>query len=413
MENVAHEPGPGVERNRPMIKHLFKLIWNRKRVNALIMTEIFFSFIVLAVVATTIVYEIDTYSQPVGFSYERVWAVTPDSKLPQTREYRDAEIRGKLLLYQAMRDMPEIESITPTSVTPYSNSTWIHSVDFNGHKYEVEVGRAGDEALKAFNLHMVKGRWFDKSDDADQNPAVVINARLSKALFGDEDPIGKSLDTTRFFKGKVVGVVDEFRKGGEFYTPNYFAFNRLLMTDTARGTFWGFAIKVKDGTTAAFQGKLAATLAATQKGWSFDITPLSKRRDEDFQVHLVPLIAGGLIAGFLLLMVGLGLIGVLWQNVSQRTREIGLRRALGGTSQNVYRQILGELLVIATLGIVAASVVVLQVPLLNLLSFVGAKVYIIGMTLSLLLMYSLTFICGLYPSWLAMEIHPSEALHYE
>ena len=121
----------------------------------------------------------------------------------------------------------------------------------------------------------------------------------------------------------------------------------------------------------------------------------------------------GLIATFLLLMVGLGLVGVLWQNVSQRTREIGLRRAIGGTAQMLYRQILGELLVIATLGIFAATILVMQAPLLNLIAVVKASVFILGLGISLVLMYFITFICGLYPSWLAMEIHPSEALHYE
>jgi putative ABC transport system permease protein len=397
-----------------MIRHLFKLVWNRKRVNALILAEIFISFIVLCVVATAVVYHIDCYRQPTGFRYENVWRVWPDTKLPMGRQYRQARLDGKQSLYLAMKDLPEIESIAATTVTPYSTSTSLTNWGDGKVMHETELALASDDAAAVLGLHVVQGRWFDKTDDASPDGAIVINARLARELFRDANPIGQMLDTSQSTRGRIVGVIEEFRKGGEFARKGNFLFERLVMTDTAaRRDWWGFVIKLREGTDAAFQGKLARVLAATQKTWSFDITPLANARTKNFQVHLAPLIAVGLIAGFLLLMVGLGLVGVLWQNVSQRTREIGVRRALGGSAEMVYRQILGELLVIATLGIAAASAVVLQVPLLNLIDFVTPAVYVVGFSVSIALMYLLTILCGLYPSWLAMDIHPSEALHYE
>ena len=63
------------------------------------------------------------------------------------------------------------------------------------------------------------------------------------------------------------------------------------------------------------------------------------------------MIAAGIVAVFLLLMVVLGLTGVLWQNVTQRTPEIGLRRAMGAPPGRHPRQILGELLVITTMAV--------------------------------------------------------------
>ena len=172
-------------------------------------------------------------------------------------------------------------------------------------------------------------------------------------------------------------------------------------------------IKVKPGTTAAFKEKLDQTMASTAKGWSFDIKTLEEMRKADFKPRLAIMIVVGLVAGFLLLMVALGLIGVLWQNVSQRTQEIGLRRALGSTSQQVYKQILGELLVLTTFGLLVGTVIIVQFPLLDLISFIPAKVYAAGFVISTGLMYLLTFTCGFYPSWLTMDIHPAEALHYE
>ena len=70
-----------------------------------------------------------------------------------------------------------------------------------------------------------------------------------------------------------------------------------------------------------------------------------------FRFFLTPLIVAGTLAFFLLLMVGLGLIGVLWQNLLQRTREIGLRRAAGASRAAVHRQVLLEQLVLTSLGV--------------------------------------------------------------
>jgi putative ABC transport system permease protein len=112
-------------------------------------------------------------------------------------------------------------------------------------------------------------------------------------------------------------------------------------------------------------------------------------------------------------MVALGLIGVVWQSVSQRTSELGLRRALGASTARIYWQISGELLVITSLGLALGVFLVAQFPLLDVLPFVSPRVYLYGLVLSVLLVYALTIACCVYPSRLATKIMPAEALHWE
>jgi putative ABC transport system permease protein len=114
-----------------------------------------------------------------------------------------------------------------------------------------------------------------------------------------------------------------------------------------------------------------------------------------------------------MIMVALGLIGVLWQSVTRRTMEIGLRRAQGATAANIYLQIMGELFFIATMGLIPGILLIVQFPLLNLIGDLKISVYFYSIAISMLLIYLLTFICGLYPGWLATRIRPAEALHYE
>jgi putative ABC transport system permease protein len=155
------------------------------------------------------------------------------------------------------------------------------------------------------------------------------------------------------------------------------------------------------------------TLESVEKDWTFQVVMLDQARNAYFKEQVAPLIAGGIVSVFLLIMVALGLVGVLWQNVTQRTKEIGLRRALGGDADNVSRQIHGEQFVITSLGVGAAAILLMQVPLLDLVSFIKPEIYFTSLAISVLVMYVVTHLCSLLPSWLAMDIQPAEALRYE
>jgi putative ABC transport system permease protein len=115
-------------------------------------------------------------------------------------------------------------------------------------------------------------------------------------------------------------------------------------------------------------------------------------------------------------MVTLGLTGVVWQNVTQRIREIGLRRAKGARIENIHRQILGELVVMSSLALLVGVLLVAQVPLLPLpadLTWIPVSVFVLSILLSVVAIYVLTLLCGWYPARLATKIQPAEALHYE
>ena len=96
------------------------------------------------------------------------------------------------------------------------------------------------------------------------------------------------------------------------------------------------------------------------------------------------------MAFFLLLMVGLGLIGVLWQNLLQRTREIGLRRAAGASRAEVHRQVLMEQMLLTTLGVLLGTMLVAQIPILDLIGFVTGRVFAGGLLVAMVSIYLLS-----------------------
>lgn len=401
-----------------MIRHLLKMVWNRKRTNFLIILEIFVSFLVLFGVVVSGVYLSTNYRQPLGFAYQNVWDV-------EVHQQGNGEAEGNALpavsvrqMAQALQELEEVESVTGIGYAPYSQSSSSSTTKITGRSIRYEHNQATDNLASVLDLQMVNGRWFNSEDDAVNYNPVVINQRLARELYGDEDPIGKPLGepplppkdgTPAPPPSRIIGVFTDFRQHGELAELVSFLFTRQKAESAPNNLL----IKVRPGTTAAFEEKLARKLRTVNKDWSYVIEPLPNMRETSFKIYLAPLIAAGLVAAFLMIMVALGLTGVLWQNVTQRIREIGLRRAKGATANDIHTQILGELVVIATFGLLLGLAIIVQLPLLDFLAFLSTEVYVYSVLISLALIYLLTLLCGLYPSRMATRVQPAEALHYE
>jgi putative ABC transport system permease protein len=397
-----------------MIKHMLKIVWNRKRVNFLITVEIFVSFLVLFAVVVFVVFYTDNYRQPLGFSYENVLNVSIDVKQESDDYHSPEQVELTRQLYLAAKQFSEVEDVAGALTAPYTMSSSSSVYGLNGREIRYEQNEVTDSFKDVLNLTMIAGRWFGREDDGANWRPVLINEKLARDMFGAEDPVGKSIsERGESLETRVIGVFTDFRRQGEFAGPGNYVLNRKNLNDPKDRPPRNLLVKVRPGTTAEFEEKLMNRLQAVARQWSFEIEPVAEMRDTMLKLSIVPIAAFGTVAAFLMIMVGLGLTGVLWQNVTQRTKEIGLRRAKGATVGNIYAQILGELMLIASFGLAVGVAVVVQFPLLDLLGFISTKVYLYSIVISLALVYLLTVVCGLYPSRLATKVHPAEALHYE
>ena len=394
-----------------MIRHLFKMVWNRRRTNALIILEILFSFLVLFGVTTLGVYYLNLYHQPLGFKYQNVWNLGVDVKINRNDEWTPEMVETARQVFLALQDFSEIEGFAGIQNRIFGSSTSTTQVGENQLSMQNEVT---DRFKDVMGLQLTHGRWFDRSDDGVNYDPVVINERLRQAYFGSEDPLGKNIaHPKRERHRRVIGIVTDFRQHGELDSLSNYFFQRTRIGHPKDRPPQNILIKLRPGTTASFEEKLVTRLQAVARNWSFEVQPLSVSRESKLRWGLAPLIAVGIVATFLLIMVALGLVGVLWQNVTQRTKELGLRRALGGTAGSVQLQVLGELFVTTTAGIALGSLLIVQMPLLGVISNIGGAVYIYSFVISLLVMYAITTLCGLYPSSLATKVQPATALHYE
>ena len=386
-----------------MIRHLCKLVWNRKRANALTAFQIFISFLILFITVSLAVDEVNNYRQPLGFSYENRWVV-----FPSLRSDSEGEKPSRRQVYQALEEFDWIESVASANAgaLPYGQGR------YGAFSIEGEIvwhGAVSDEFHKVLDLELVSGRWFSEEDAVLDWEPLVITQPLSEALFGEEDPIGQRVEEWKRGEedARVIGVIADYRRGGEFADLGFFMLNRLEDDRYAH-----FLVKVRPGTPLAAQEQIDKRLKAMVPGSEVEITTLKEDRALAFKLALIPLFAAGVVSVLMLGMVALSLSGVLWQRTTLRIEEIGLRRALGGSAASIYAQLTGEMLVVASVGVIAGLLLVLQFPLLELLDYTGG-IYALSLAFAALIIYGLVVVCSLYPGRLACRIRPVEALHHE
>jgi putative ABC transport system permease protein len=398
-----------------MFRHLLKLIWNRKRSNILLVLEIFAAFLVVFSVCGTGLYLFELYNRPMGFDPTDVWGIGITRGSAEIRDSWTEENSVTMRsIVDELRSLPEVLSVSYGTNRPYSTSTSVTRWEYEGREVEAEIQRASVETLDVLKLELIAGRWFEPQDQFLDWEPVVITPALARDLFGDEDPIGRRMtDEDDEDDRRVVGLLRGYRLHGELYEPRPFFFRRAWLEGYDAFPLEDMLLRVAPGTTADLEQQLADRLHAVAPTWSFEITTLERASEEHVSETVLPKLLSALIAGFLLLMVVLGLTGVMWQNVTRRIREIGIRRAVGAGRGDIHRQVVVEVMIIAGFGVALGSLVAIQVPLIPDLSFFSFPVVLAALGLSAAFMLLLAAGCGLYPGWTATRIHPAEALHYE
>jgi putative ABC transport system permease protein len=404
-----------------VIRHLLRLVWNRKRSNALLTLEIFFSFLVVFAVATALSFAAMAYRRPLGFVWQDVWAVSADDQGSGARMPRadEAAVDPRIAIIDRLlaeaRSLPEVEAAASLHIAPFANGSMTSGWTENGREVSSEIAGATQDLDKVLGLRVVDGRWFEPADAAQPWHAVVINRSLERTLGGGESMVGKPLRTPAEgeVEDRVIGVVEDFRRSGEIAPPGNI-FIRLVRAGNSHDVPGGnLLLKLRPGTRAAFEETLIRRLQAIAPEWSFEAKPLEQMRAAALRTRLAPFAIGAVVAGFLMLMVALGLFGVLWQNLVRRTREIGLRRATGASAADVRKQVLFEQLLLASLAMALGLALVLQLPLFGLTALVGPTAFGLGIATSVIVILTLTTLCSLYPAVLVARLDPADALRYE
>ena len=279
------------------------------------------------------------------------------------------------------------------------------------------------------NLALVSGRFFDERETAGAAPVAVLGEAAAASLFGADDPIGRYVKVNeQWFQ--VIGIagpqltvqtdvagLPAQDRNNLMYVPLYSAIFRLEDGQSQqKDEIDGIYLQMQQGADIPSAAALLRGLLNVSHRQAGDFTIVSpaellaeqRRTQRVFEMVMVA------IASISLLVGGIGIMNIMLASVMERTREIGIRRAIGAKRRDVIRQFLIETTIISLAGGVLG--VIVGVALSRMIGYLAGWSTIVTTTsivLAFFVSVTIGLVFGLYPAARAASLDPVKALHYE
>jgi predicted permease len=317
--------------------------------------------------------------------------------------------------------LPGVESAGISTVLPVSfngNTDWIRFVGrpYSGQHNEVNEREVTSAFFPTLHAKLLRGRYFSDAEDASKPLVVIINETLANKYFPGEDPIGKRIGdielTPKSIK-EIIGVVEDVKDGSldsETWPAVYYPFNQNP------DTYFSLIVRTSEDEKSLLPTLVAAIHEIDPGIGTMNETTMADRINDSPSAYLhrsSAWLVGGF--AFLALLLGVvGLYGVIAYSVSQRTREIGVRMALGAQRSSVYQLIMKEAGWLVGAGIAAGLLCSIAVATLIRGLLFGVRTWDAA-TLAAVsaVLASAAMLASYIPARRAAQIDPMVALRYE
>ena len=334
-------------------------------------------------------------------------------------------------LVERIRAIPGVQSADLTTLLPLTGQHdelpfWLGS---NKPPSLAEAPRAvtyciGPDYFRAMGIQLLRGRFFTEADNLNSPPVVIIDQDFASAYFANSDPLGRTITFVNNVGYRVVGIVDHVQHWSlgspppfakiEAYTPFYQLTDEWLPVMHSDTT-------IVARTTLGMGSLLPALKSALYGGDSgqpiYELRSMEQIVSDSMGGQRFPTLLLTFFAGLALVLAAIGLYGLLANAVQQRTREIGIRMAMGAETGDVFRMVVGNGLKLALTGValgIAAALVLTRVvsSLSHLIYGVGPNDPVTIISVSLLLVAVAALACYV-PARRATRVAPTLALRQE
>jgi len=310
--------------------------------------------------------------------------------------------------------LPRVESVAFARVTPLGYATYSSTpIAVDGYQPSldeqpsVDYNQVGPGYFATLGIPLFSGREFARTDDENAPLVAIVNRIMVQRYWSGEDPIGRRLQVKGRW-ARVVGVVADSKYESIRETPMPFFYVPLRQDFVSQPALNIRATQPLPSIRAAVAREVHAmdpNLAL------YEMITLQEQVNRSTSPQLVAVTLVSILGSLALLLAGVGLYGVMSYAVAQRTREIGLRMALGADSANLLRVVISRGLRLTAGGILFGSLAALA-----LTKLLGQLLYNVSphdpfvFTFSLLVMTITAIFACLFPAWRASRTDPARVL---
>src|SRR3989344_853674 len=300
-----------------------------------------------------------------------------------------------------------------TDVTPVLTQTG--TVIYQGEIVSSEVFGVWENYFKMGNFSVEKGSSITQSDVERTRKVIVLGSKPAKDLFGDTDPVGKTvtLGEIRYqVKGVLVSKGGGGALGADIDERVVIPFTTALRQFNQDRPFMLLVEAVDQDAVVEAAGDIRRVLLRRLKADDFTVLEQKELLSTITQFLSVITVALGGIAAISLLVGGIGIMNIMLVSVTERTREIGLRKAVGATGRDILLQFLIESVIVSLVGGII-GILLGGAGSLALRSFVQTEVTLWSVLLASGFSALIGIIFGVAPAIRAARLDPIEALRYE
>ena len=321
----------------------------------------------------------------------------------------------KVADYEAIAKLDGVKAVSPMTngayVVIYQNKNWTTSVSGVNANY-----------LDVNNWTMKSGRFLSNKNIQNRERVAVVGKTVAKNLFGDEDPVGAEI-RVKNIPFRVIGVLNSKGSGAMgndqddmVIIPYTTAMERVDGIDYLRMIY----VVAKDENGIDRLQSDIENLLRVRHGIKdtnlddFNIQNMNSIMETMEETTGTLTLFLGAVAAISLVVGGIGIMNIMLVSVTERTREIGIRKALGATYFVIVTQFLIEAVVISLMGgLIGIALGIGASKLISLASGMSTVISVPTIVLSFAFSMAIGLVFGIYPARKAAKLNPIDALHYE